>query len=204
MSYNPTIDTYIENAADFAKPILAHWRALIHERCPDVTEIIKWGIPHFEYKKENIFVFASYKNHCSFSFLKESLMSDPRLKANKDLKPMQKYLGKVNKFADLPPDEEFIIMLDEAVQLNEKGIKVQRAKSGSDKPKVIETPDYLLAALIANPKAKEVFESKSNSFRKEYIIWITDAKTAETRQKRIDEALEWIAEGKGRFWKHQK
>lgn len=69
---------------------------------------------------------------------------------------------------------------------------------------MLETPDYPLAALADNPKAKEVFESKSNSFRKEYITWITDAKTDETRQKRISEALEWIAEGKGRFWKHQK
>jgi len=88
--------------------------------------------------------------------------------------------------------------------LNEKGIRIKREKPESDKPKVLETPDYLLAALVANPIAKEVFESKSNSFRKEYIVWITDAKTDETRQKRINEALEWIAEGKGRFWKHQK
>jgi uncharacterized protein YdeI (YjbR/CyaY-like superfamily) len=204
MNYNSTIDTYIENASDFAKPILIHWRRLIHERCPDVTEVIKWSIPHFEYKNENIFVFASYKNHCSFSFLKESLMTDSRLKANRDLKPIQKFLGNVSKPNDLPPDEEFIAMLDEAVQLNEKGIKVERHKPETDKPKIFETPEYFAAALSANPQAKEVFESKSNSFRKEYIVWIIDAKTDETRQKRIGEALEWIAEGKGRFWKHKK
>jgi uncharacterized protein YdeI (YjbR/CyaY-like superfamily) len=204
MNLNSDIDSYVANAAEFAKPILAHWRRLIHERCPGVTEVIKWGIPHFEYKNENIFVIASYKNHCSFSFLKESLMTDPRLKANKDVKPIQKFLGKVNKPGDLPPDEEFIAMLDEAIRLNEQGVKVRRDKPATEKPKVLETPDYLLAALEANPKSKEVFNTKSNSFRKEYIIWITDAKTDETRQKRMSEALEWIAEGKGRFWKHQK
>jgi uncharacterized protein YdeI (YjbR/CyaY-like superfamily) len=95
-------------------------------------------------------------------------------------------------------------MLKEAQQLNEQGIKIKREKPEAEKSKVLETPDYLLVALAANPQAKEVFESKSNSFRKEYIVWITDAKTAETRQKRISEALEWIAEGKGRFWKHRK
>jgi uncharacterized protein YdeI (YjbR/CyaY-like superfamily) len=131
-------------------------------------------------------------------------MTDPRLKANKDLKPIQRFLGKISKIGDLPLDDEFIAMLKEAMQLNEKGLKIKREKPESDKPKVLETPDYLLAALVAKPKAKEVFESKSNSFRKEYIVWITDAKTDETRQKRISEALEWIAEGKGRFWKHQK
>lgn len=204
MKQNPAIDSYIANAADFAKPILAHWRKLIHEHCPDVEEVMKWALPHFEYKNDNLCVIASYKNHCSFSFLKDSLMTDPRLKANKDLKPIQRFLGKISKMSDLPPDDEFIAMLKEAMQLNEKGVKVKREKPENDKPKVLETPDYLLAALTANPQAKEVFESKSNSFRKEYIVWITDAKTDETRQKRIDEALEWMAEGKGRFWKHQK
>ncbi|MEB0262074.1 MULTISPECIES: YdeI/OmpD-associated family protein [unclassified Mucilaginibacter] len=131
-------------------------------------------------------------------------MSDPRLKANKGLKPIQKFLGKVNKLGNLPPDEGFTSMLDEAMQLNEKGIKIKRKMPVNDKPKVLETPDYLLTALIVNPKAKDIFENKSNSFRREYIIWISDARTDETRQKRISEALEWIGEGKGRFWKHQK
>jgi uncharacterized protein YdeI (YjbR/CyaY-like superfamily) len=204
MNYNSAVDTYIANAENFAKPILEHWRQLIHENCPDAEETIKWSLPHFDYKGDNMCVVASYKNHCSFTFLKAELMTDSRLKANKDLKPIQRFLGKISKIADLPPDKEFIVMLKEAMLLNEKGIRVKREKLESEKPKILETPDYLLGALATNPTAKEVFESKSNSFRKEYIIWITDAKTDETQQKRISEALEWIAEGKGRFWKHQK
>lgn len=204
MNYNSVVDAYIANSEDFAKPILEHWRRLIYENCPDAEETVKWSLPHFEYHGDNMCVMASYKNHCSFTFLKDQLMTDARLKANKDLKPIQRFLGKISKTGDLPPDDEFIAMLKEAMQLNEKGIKIKREKPESDKPKVLETPDYLLAALAANAKANEVFESKSNSFRKEYIVWITDAKTDETRQKRINEALEWIAEGKGRFWKHQK
>jgi uncharacterized protein YdeI (YjbR/CyaY-like superfamily) len=203
MNYNPEIDNYINNAGEFAKPILSHWRRLVHQNCPDVVEAIKWSFPHFEYKGDNLCVLASYKNHCSFTFLKAELMSDQRLKAGKELKPIQRFLGNVTKLTDLPTDSEFVVMLKEAMQLNEKGVKIKRDKS-EEKPKVLETPDYLLAALDAYPKAKDVFESKSNSFRKEYIVWITDAKTEETRQKRIAEALEWIAEGKGRFWKHQK
>ncbi|TKC07715.1 hypothetical protein FA047_09065 [Pedobacter frigoris] len=107
---------------------------------------------------------------------------------------MQK-LGLAKKVA-LPPDEEFISFIAEAMELNEKGIKVVAPKS--ERPKVLETPDYFLAKLEQNPQAK------SDSFRKEYIAWINEAKTEATRQKRIDEALEWIAEGKLRFWKYMK
>jgi len=202
--FNSKVDGYVAGSADFAKPVLAYWRQLIHDNCPDVEEAIKWGIPHFDYKGDFMCVMAAYKNHCSFTFLKGELMTDPRLKAGTDLKPIQRFLGKISKIEDLPPEEEFTAMLKEAMQLNEKGVKVRKEKPEPDKPKVLETPDYLLAALTANPNAKEVFESGSNSFRKEYIVWITDAKTDETRQKRISEALEWLAEGKSRFWKHKK
>ncbi|HEY4327194.1 MAG TPA: YdeI/OmpD-associated family protein [Mucilaginibacter sp.] len=204
MNFNTTVDTYLDKAEAFAKPILSHWRQLIHENCPETEEAVKWSFPHFEYRNDNLCVIAAYKNHCSFTFLKAELMSDPRLKESKDLKPIQRFLGKVTKMEDLPPDNEFIAMLKEAMQLNEQGIKIKREKPESDQPKALETPDYLLVALAVNPAAKEVFESKSNSFRKEYIIWITDARTDETRQKRINEAVAWIAEGKSRFWQHKK
>ena len=35
-------------------------------------------------------------------------------------------------------------------------------------------------------------------------MWITEAKTAETRLRRLATAIEWIAEGKGRNWKYEK
>ncbi|WP_293304121.1 YdeI/OmpD-associated family protein [Pedobacter sp. UBA5917] len=204
MSNNSAIDTYIAAAEDFAKPILNHWRRLINENCKQVEEAIKWGIPHFDYKGDHMCVMAAYGKHCSFTFLKGELMSDPRLKAGKDVKPIKRFLGKITRLDELPPDQEFIAFIKEAMALNENGVKIKREKSVDEKPKILDTPDYLQDALNGNPKAKEVYEAKSNSFRKEYIIWISDAKTDETRQKRINEALEWIADGKGRFWKHKK
>lgn len=198
------IDEYIAKSEDFAKPILEHWRQLVHDTCPDVTEAIKWGIPHFDYKGDFMCVMASYKNHCSFTFLKAVLMSDPRLKDGAELKPVQRFLGKVTKLSELPADKEFIKMIKEAMVLNEKGMKVA-AVPKADKPlKVLEMPDYFSKELAKNKKAKAIFEEKSASFRKDYIVWITEAKTDATRQKRMEEAIGWIAEGKGRFWKYEK
>lgn len=76
LSCNPRIDAYIENAADFAKPILEHLRALIHEACPFVEEHMKWSMPGFGYK--GLFCgFAAYKHYCRFGFWKASLIDDP-------------------------------------------------------------------------------------------------------------------------------
>ena len=46
---DPRIDAYIANSADFAKPILSHFRNLVHAACPQVEETLKWSCPHFMY-----------------------------------------------------------------------------------------------------------------------------------------------------------
>jgi uncharacterized protein YdeI (YjbR/CyaY-like superfamily) len=201
-SFNPKVDDYMANAADFAKPVMAHLRKLLHKTCPGVIEEMKWGIPHFDYKGEMMCIFAAYKSHCAFTFWKESLMSDPKLKANPTVKAINRYMGKITALSDLPSDRQLVAYIKEAMALNDNGVKLPPRKS--DKPKDIAIPDYLAKRLAANPKVKAVFEGQSASFRKEYLVWITDAKTDETREKRMAEALAWIAEGKGRFWKYAK
>jgi uncharacterized protein YdeI (YjbR/CyaY-like superfamily) len=201
-NFNSSVDAYIAQSEAFARPILEHWRQLVHVACPNVVEAVKWGIPHFDYKGDFMCVMASYKKHCSFTFLKAELMNDTRLKDSKSLKPIQRFLGKITQLSDLPTDEDFTALLAEAIDLNERGIKIPTTKS--DTPKVLEVPDYFMEALAANPDAKAIFDSKSPSFRKEYIVWISDAKTPPTREKRMAEALAWIAEGKGRFWQLKK
>lgn len=202
-NFDSKVDLYVAESEDFAKPILEHWRQLVHDNCPEVVEAIKWSIPHFDYKGDFMCVMASYKSHCSFSFIKAELMTDPRLKESKSLKPIQRFLGKITRLEDLPPDAEFVAFLKEAMALNEQRIKVTRPKSEQPAASV-EVPDYFTEKLVANPAAKTVFESKSASFQKDYLVWILDAKTEATREKRMEEAVEWIAEGKGRFWKYKK
>ena len=202
---NSQFDEYQEAASDFAQPIMAHLRKLVHKQCPEVVEEIKWGNPHFDYKGEMLCIFAAYKNHCSFSFWKESLMSDVRLKANHDLKAAKRFMGKLTSLYDLPSDSELIAFIQEAMALNDMGVKrAPRQDAKPSKATEIAIPDAFAEQLSRHEQANEVFQSKAPSFRKEYVVWIADAKTDQTRQKRIDESLEWIAQGKGRFWKYEK
>jgi uncharacterized protein YdeI (YjbR/CyaY-like superfamily) len=63
-------------------------------------------------------------------------------------------------------------------------------------------PDYFLAALEKNKKALASFENFSPSCQREYVEWITGAKREETRIKRIQTAIQWIAAEKSRNWKY--
>jgi len=199
---NAKVDAYFKQAEGFAKPILMHLREIIHAACPDVIEDIKWSIPHFEYRGDILCIFAAYKNHCSFTYYKDALMKDARLRANSGLPAAKRFMGKLTSIADLPSDVDLTSWTKEAMALNEKGVKLPPRESKN--PKEVAMPAAFAAKLKSNKKIKAIFESKSPSFRKEYNAWIGDAKTKETRDKRIVEALSWIAEGKGRFWKYSK
>ena len=64
-------------------------------------------------------------------------------------------------------------------------------------------PEDFAAALTRLPAAKTCYDGFSPAQRREYLEWITIAKQAATRQKRIAQAVEWLAEGKRRNWKYE-
>jgi len=203
MPQNKQVDAYIAKSAEFAKPILVHLRELVHQACPEVEEKIKWGFPNFEYKGVLCNV-AAFKQHCSFGFWKYSLMNDPKgILSTRNEGGSMGNLGKITSLKDLPSDKIILGFIKQAVELNEQEIKrpVKTTPKGS---KTIDTPDYLAKALKKNKTAYEIFENFAYSHRKEYIQWFEEAKTDETRNKRIAQAIEWIAEGKGRNWKYEK
>ncbi len=194
MSKNPKVDEYIANSKEFAQPILKKLRALVHHAHPDIEEKIKWGMPSFEYKGM-LFGMSSFKNHCAFGFWKQKLIKG--LDGSED---GMGSLGKLKSLEDLPSDEILLMLMKEAVLLNEKGIQLPKV---TQKSQEMEVPNSLLEALEKQPKAKDVFENFSPSHRKEYIMWIVEAKQEATKQKRIAQTIEWLNEGKKRNWKYE-
>jgi hypothetical protein len=65
-------------------------------------------------------------------------------------------------------------------------------------PRGVEVPAALAAALAADPQAKVIFDGLAFTHRKEYARWIAEAKRDETRQRRVEQAVVMIKEGKTR------
>ncbi|MEO8768872.1 MAG: YdeI/OmpD-associated family protein [Ferruginibacter sp.] len=197
------IDAYINKSADFAKPILFHIRELVHDACPDVQEKMKWSFPHFDYKDEMMCSMAAFKQHCIMGFWKASLMKDKALLEMARSEEAMGHLGKITSLKGLPSDKKLTAYIKEAMELTDYGIKLPAKPKATEKKEII-VPDYFKKALSKNKKALQVFENYAYSHRKEYIQWITDAKTEETRNKRMATAIEWLAEGKSRHWQYEK
>ncbi len=200
---NKRIDEYIAKAHPFARPILNHIRELVHKACPDVEETMKWGFPHFDYKGSMMCSMASFKEHMAFGFWKASLMKDPhKIFITTGEKEAIGHLGRITSIKELPPDKLMVQYIKEAVRLNDEGIKVPSKLVKHKKELVI--PDYFMKAVSKNKKALKTFESFSYTNKKEYVEWITGAKTEETRNDRLLTAVKWMAKGKVRNWKYLK
>lgn len=195
------VDEYIEKSPDFAKPILNYLREIIHEACPDAEEAIKWKFPTFMYKGKILCSITAFKQYCSMGFwLHQEMKTLQEIETTAEKSSMFS-LGKITRLEDLPSPPQLKRAIKEAMELTDMGVKMKKAPPSKIE---MEIPDYFQSALDTQPKAKEIFEKASPSFRKEYIAWLTEAKTEATRNKRLEQSLEWIAEGKGRNWKYQK
>jgi len=196
------IDAYIAKSADFAKPILNHIRELVHKTCPDVEEKMKWSMPFFDYKGEMLCHMAAFKQHAVMSFWKASLMKDPVLMENAKSEVSMGHLGRLTSLKDFPADKKIIAWIKEAMALNDEGIKLPAKPKAATKKELV-VPDYFMKAISKHKKALQTFEAFPYSHKKEYVEWITEAKTEDTRNKRIASAIEMMTEGKSRNWKYR-
>ena len=200
MLTDPRIDAYIEAAQPFARPILEHLREVVHCALPQAEETIKWSMPHFTLNGKNVAGMAAFKAHAAFVIHGDGRLHGEGLRGPVDTGAMGQF-GKLATLADLPSDASLSRTLSKAADRITNGVKTAPVQS-VPKPEIPVPDDFAMALAIASP-AKRCFEAFSPSHRREYLEWIVDAKKVETRQKRINQAIVWLSEGKKRNWKYE-
>ncbi|MEO7598475.1 MAG: YdeI/OmpD-associated family protein [Opitutus sp.] len=195
---DPRIDAYIANAGSFAQPILKRLRKIVHLACPGAQETVKWSCPHFTFAGSILCSMAAFKEHVTFGFWHQGMQTALKGEGAKSDEAMGSF-GRIRRMEDLPNEAALVRLIKQAMLLNEAG--------GPSRPKPkakaeLAVPAPLATALKANLAANVQFAKFSPSHRREYIQWIAEAKRDETKQKRIETAIEWLAAGKSRNWKY--
>ncbi len=196
------VDAYIAKSADFAKPILSHFRAIVDEACPDAAETIKWSTPSWDHAGSLLCSMAAFKQHCSFGFWKANLLTlnGKALGIGADGQ-----LSHITSVKDLPSRSTLVRLVKQAAKLNADGVTGSVMSGRSRVPREAPpVPSDLKRALAGNRKARDVFEAFPPSHQREYVEWITEAKREQTRAQRVATTLEWLSEGKSRNWKYMK
>jgi uncharacterized protein YdeI (YjbR/CyaY-like superfamily) len=202
MILDPRVDVFIEKSADFARPILVEFRSILQEAHPELVETWKWSFPNYTMNGKIICSFSAFKNHCSFGFWLGAQMPDPHHILEQIGKTAMGSLGKITTVSQLPKRELLIAYIQQAIELSEKGLTVQKKSQAIDKLEQtsLDFPEFFLNA----QKEGASFDRLSPSQRKEYLTWIFDSKTSETKNKRTKTMLENLQEGKSLHWKYKK
>ncbi|MDF0543600.1 YdeI/OmpD-associated family protein [Sphingobium sp. H39-3-25] len=205
-NHDPRVDAYIARQADFARPILTHLRDLVHAACPDVGEAIKWGMPFFTRDGRNLCNMAGFKAHVAFGFWQDAAAREASEAAGKDAggkSDAMGQFGRLTSLSDLPGDAVMTALIMQAsARSRERAEEPRAAPRPARAP--LPVPPELETAIAANADAAAHWAAFTPGKIRDYAEWIGEAKRADTRDKRIAEAVGWIAQGKDRNWKYRR
>jgi len=197
---DPRIDAYIERAAPFAQPILAHLRAVVHAACPGAQETIKWSMPFFLHGEHILGYMVAFKQHCAFG-----LWKGRGLVQGREPGEGAGQFGRLATLKDLPPKRELVQILRQAVAaIDARTASPPAPRARGAKKAAPAVPAALADALKRNEVARQTFDGFSPSQRFEYIEWIAEAKRPETCARRVTQTIEWLGEGKTRNWQYRR
>lgn len=157
----------------------------------DVTEAIKWDKPCYSHDNKNIAILQEMNDFLALMFFKGALLDDADgvLEAQgpnsrSALRICFRSVDDVTRLSDTVR-----AYVAEAIDVEEAGLEVAPA----DVVFVAE----LQHRLDADAAFNEAFESLTPGRQREYNLYFSDAKQAETRERRIDKYTDKIMDGQG-------
>lgn len=158
-----------------------------------LTEELKWSIPCYTYKNNNIAVVSAFKEYCALSFFKGALLQDTDNLLDKPGENTQS--ARLIKFTNVREIVEMEATLKayiyEAIEVEKAGLEVTFKKN----PEPI--PEEFQQALEENPVLKAAFEALTPGRQRGYILHFSQPKNFNTRKSRIEKCTLKILNGKG-------
>lgn len=175
------VNNYIESLPQWSREICEKLRSTVLSVSPHITEDWKWNHPNYHCNGMLCGIWA-FKEHVTLVFFQGALINDHYsvLSSNPD-----NLHNRHIKFTNVSQINEDIIKdyLIQSIENNTNGLKINQTKIKS-----IEIPYYIKNAL-ENAGLWESFNNMSYSHKKEYILWIKEAKKEDTRNRRIEKMI---------------
>ena len=153
----------------------------------ELQETVKWGMPTYTINKKNVIGISAFKSHFGIWFFNGVFLTDP----HQILKNAQE--GKTRGMRQLrftSVDQiDHNIVLDyalEAIENQKRGLEIKPEK----KPLII--PDELQKVFSENNELAAIFDSLTLTKKREFAEYVSSAKRAETRQKRLEKIIPMI------------
>jgi uncharacterized protein YdeI (YjbR/CyaY-like superfamily) len=158
-----------------------------------LKEEIKWGGPIYTLNGKNVLAIGGFKNYFTIWFHNGAFLSDPQkvlVNANEErTRGLRQW-----RFQSIKEIKPALVKkyIAEAIANEKAGKKIKPEK----KP-LPPFPAEYQAAFKKNKALKESFSKLTPGKQREYLEHVIDAKTVETRQKRVEKAIPNIMAGIG-------
>lgn len=172
--------------------ILEFLRQLLLET--ELAEERKWGVPTYTLNDKNVIMLGVFNDSCVISFLKGSLMKDP--KGILELPGPNSHEGRIIRFTQLEQAEklesELRTYIQQAIEVEKSGKKLEKQE-----PSSMEIPEELTQKFAEHEGLEKAFFDLTPGRQRGYLIHFSGAKQATTRLSRIEKCIPKILVGKG-------
>lgn len=185
------VDQYIENLKNWQDE--SRYLRRICLEC-GLEETYKWSHPCYAHNGKNIVVIHGFKDHAALLFFKGALLKDSKNILFKQTEHVQAQrqlrFTDVNQIA--ATEAEIKDYIFEAIEIEQAGLKVTLKK-----PSDYEVPVELSNAFENNPNFEKAFKALTPGRQRGYLLYFSDAKHSQTRERRIEKYTSAIFKGKG-------
>lgn len=159
-----------------------------------LTEEVKWSVPCYTFQDRNILIVSAFKDYCSVSFFKGTLLQDEKGLLEKPGENSQAArLFKFTSVRQIIESEPYIkAYIHEAIEIEKSGQKVDFRQKDE-----LDLPEELQYRMEEDPELKEAFEALTPGRQRGYVLYFSAPKQSKTRESRIEKYIPKILEGKG-------
>lgn len=159
-----------------------------------LTEELKWGVPCYTYKHNNVVLIHGFKDYCALLFHKGVLLKDTKGILIQQTANVQ--AARQLRFTSIEEIEKLkkiiTAYLKEAIAIEKAGTQVEMKKTEE-----FAMPDEFKNALKEMPDLKKAFYALKPGRQRGYLLYFSQAKQSKTREARVEKYVEKILSGKG-------
>ena len=192
-----TVDEYILNASN-GKEILIVLREIL--LTTELRETVKWDSPVYTINNKNVVGIGSFKSYTGLWFYQGALLKDEAGILINATEGVTKALRQWRFTSVDDIDDQFVLKyVNEAIQNQKEG---KELKPDRNLPVII--PEELSAIFNEDEELENRFNQFTPGRQREFAYYISEAKTVETRQARIQKIIPLILENIGLNDKYRK
>ncbi len=159
-----------------------------------LTEELKWGVPCYTFQNNNILIIGAFKNYCTLSFFKGSLLSDENgilVSPGENSQATRSF--KFTNVNELIKNQDILkSYIYEAIEVEKAGLKVKYKPVTEHK-----MPEELKNKLAEDPTLSAAFHALTPGRQRGYLLYFSQAKQSKTREARIEKCTPKILSGRG-------